>query len=682
MPYRRPLDYVRHMSHLFSHSCRRHCCFGLRPPFPHCVVVAQTLAAVLVGIILFGPLFIQLYCGDKHESLLLEFLGLILFVLGVGVDSNNSCAISTWPVAWVANYAYLFGFLFSLGDPFGMGELRPNNHTYRYLLSKRTNGSEPIGSGRIAFAVVGLAFDSGRAQSLTWPFADSIEKTRTIAVLRKDAFGSALFQRVYPLTVVTIVLPILVSLFYITTKGLLHRLSCSTPGTFKLRWPLSKDTSGTHAKPKSSESPSVAKSHRHTPVSSEIVPLPGSTILTTKALFRGTGPAGTKPPSPLRVSGRVLVGVLRVVLSTVAEGAVETLAPFVFGAILIVTLATALVMYGIGHVGVASLTESGVFGLTKDAIDTLLGLVRLQWRFVRQLRWSWWLDTAARYERRYEDQVLGAGNAHHDIIVQESACPVHYFCGHDVHVCSNAIRTDCLLHWPRRSTNEPVDSAISYHNVNDGGLEARVRNVEQHDEEQAESAEKRRHSCQIHHHHHHHHHHRHRLRPRLRHRHRRSHSHERRQSQAGSHIRLEKRRDWVRWFFGLPRMTTVDDPQWAGASLTSAAAEVARDLFRQQVVMQPGTDGLVSIDDGAEDDAEQGRQRNAWSSSLMHDFTDDSEHTRSNNSQNMHPQVEMAILPYEAASPSCSPESKPAKLSLDASSGADSSRSSIGNCNW
>ncbi|CAK7564792.1 MAG: hypothetical protein SEPTF4163_002693 [Sporothrix epigloea] len=653
MLYRRLLDNVHHMSHLFFTSCRRRCCFGLRPPFPHCVVVAQTLAAVLVGIILFGPLFIQLFCGNEHESLLLKFLGLILFVLGVGVDSSNACAISTWPVAWVANYAYLLGFLFSLGDPLGIGELRPNNHAYRYLLSKRTNGSESIGSGRVAFAVVGLAFDSGRAQSLTWPLVDSIEKTRTIALLRKDALGSTLLQRVYPLTVLTIVLPMLVSLFYITTKGLLHRLSCFTPDTCNLRWRLFKAASGTQAKPKPSESPSAAITHSHTPASPEIVPLPSTKIITTKALFRGTGPAGKKPPSPLRVTGRILVGALRIIISTVAEGAVETLAPFVFGAILIVTTATALVLYGIGHVGVASLTESGVFGLTKDAIDTLLGLIRLQWRFVRQLRWSWWLDTAARYERRYEDQVLGAGNAHHGVIVQGSACPIHNFCGHDMRVCNNAIRTDCLLHWSRRPNNEPPDSANSYHNVNDGGVEESARNGEQHNEEQVEPTDRRRHCCHFHHHHHHHHQHRHR------HRHRRSRPHQPRQSQAGSHVRLERRRDWVRWFFGLPRMTTVDDPQWADASLSSAAAEVARGLFRQQVVMQPGTDGLVPFDEGAEDDAEQGRQRNARSSSRMHVFPADSEYTRANlgDFQQMHPQVDMFILRDGAASSNCCPES-------------------------
>ncbi|CAK7237658.1 hypothetical protein SEUCBS140593_010058 [Sporothrix eucalyptigena] len=112
-----------------------------------------------------------------------------------------------------------------------------------------------------------------------------------------------------------------------------------------------------------------------------------------------------KPPSPLRELGKVLLALLKTASGTLAEGAVETLAPLVFATIVILTTATAIVLYGIGHVGVSRLTESGVFGLTDESIDTLLGMVKMQWRFLRQLRWSWWLETAARYERRYEEQI-------------------------------------------------------------------------------------------------------------------------------------------------------------------------------------------------------------------------------------------------------------------------------------
>ncbi|CAK7265636.1 hypothetical protein SEPCBS119000_001614 [Sporothrix epigloea] len=279
------------------------------------------------------------------------------------------------------------------------------------------------------------------------------------------------------------------------------------------------------------------------------------------------------PPSLFRVSGRALIGILKVASSTLAGGAVETLAPIVFGTILIVTTATALVLYGIGHVGVASLTESGVFGLTKDAVDTLLGLVRMQWRFVRQLRWSWWLNTAARYEQRYEDHVLGAGSAHHGTsIVQDTVYPIHTFHDRDIHTCNNAA-SNCFLPWSHRPGNGHVGVANGHQDAEDSGVEASNQ-----------------------------------------------------ESQPGSHIRLDKRRDWVRWFFGLPRMTTIDDPQQPLAPLTSAAVEIARGLLEQQDMMQPGTDGLIPGDKAAEDLIEQRRrprQANAKSGSRTHVFVND-----------------------------------------------------------
>ncbi|CAK7203310.1 hypothetical protein SEUCBS139899_006041 [Sporothrix eucalyptigena] len=148
-----------------------------------------------------------------------------------------------------------------------------------------------------------------------------------------------------------------------------------------------------------------------------------------------------KPPSPLRELGKVLLALLKTASGTLAEGAVETLAPLVFATIVILTTATAIVLYGIGHVGVSRLTESGVFGLTDESIDTLLGMVKMQWRFLRQLRWSWWLETAARYERRYEEQIDGdAHNDHHHEAQandghdhnhnHEPNCPIHLLHGY------------------------------------------------------------------------------------------------------------------------------------------------------------------------------------------------------------------------------------------------------------
>ncbi|CAK7231155.1 hypothetical protein SBRCBS47491_007836 [Sporothrix bragantina] len=193
--------------------------------------------------------------------------------------------------------------------------------------------------------------------------------------------------------------------------------------------------------------------------------------------------------------GRCLVTILKTASGTLAEGAVETLAPFVFGAILIVTTATAIVLFGIGHVGVASLTESGVFGLTKDAVDTLLGLPR-------------------------------------------------------------------------------------------------------------------------------------------------------------SHIRLEKRRDWVRWFFGRPRMTTADESQRASTTLASAAAEVAEGLFGQ-VLIQPDTDGLIPAV-GAVDNVDQGEQsdrQSARSGSGIHFLADDFDPADfdPNNIRDTYSEVHEIIVPNEPA---------------------------------
>ncbi|CAK7209627.1 hypothetical protein SCUCBS95973_000504 [Sporothrix curviconia] len=633
MPYLRPLDYVRRVSYALFHSCRCCCCFCLRPPFPHCVVFAQTCAAALVGVILFGPPFIHLYCGGNHGNWLLDCLGLLLLLLGVG--GSSTCNPSTWLVALVANYAYLLGFLFSLGDPLGGGgELRSSNHAHRYLLDNSVNADnsearETLAAGRIARTVVGLAFDSGRAQSLGWPPADSPETTMTVSMLRDNALGSVLLQKVYPLTVVAIIFPALVYLFYSTTRQLLRRLHCSTLGACNLHLPLRAAASNTHAKHDASDSAVETAISRHTSVGSFTPSPPSSPIITTKVLFRGTGrPAGTKPPSPLRVCGRVLVGILKIASGTLAEGAVETLAPFVFGAILIVTTATAIVLYGIGHIGVASLTESGVFGLTKDAVDTLLGLVRMQWRFLRQLRWSWWLDTAARYERRYEDHVLGVGQPDHvhDVHdVHDAHDTTHT--GHTVQPTGhhdNCVRTDtdtnCILHWHLGTTGEPSVRANDHFDPDDAGMEANTQNSEKNDVQHAQTTGRRR-FCQHFHRDHHHHHHNRRLR--CHHRSRPHQRHLRRQRQPGLHIRLEKRRDWVRWFFGRPHMTTAEDPQQASVSLASAAAEVAEGLFGQ-VLIQPGTDGLIPIVGGiVENDAAQTGlfdQQSARSGSGIHFF--------------------------------------------------------------
>ncbi|EPE08477.1 hypothetical protein F503_01260 [Ophiostoma piceae UAMH 11346] len=79
---------------------------------------------------------------------------------------------------------------------------------------------------------------------------------------------------------------------------------------------------------------------------------------------------------------------------------VDVLAPFVFGSLLLLTTATGIMLYGVGHVGIAKIAQSGIFGLNEDAIDTLLEMIHMQWRLMRQLKWSWWFSVAGRYESR------------------------------------------------------------------------------------------------------------------------------------------------------------------------------------------------------------------------------------------------------------------------------------------
>ncbi|KAL1891699.1 hypothetical protein Sste5346_007448 [Sporothrix stenoceras] len=241
-------------------------------------------------------------------------------------------------------------------------------------------------SRQAARMVVAMAFHSGRSQSLSWPPTQPFGPENAVSVaLQNNKFGSALLESVYPVGIVVFLFPALVYIFFTMTRKVIRKLSLDKKCEI-LHCPttVQEDQDTFHDETFSNvEDPIGTPSSSHEAVGSRTPSPPGSPVLEAapQPYYVNTKMRrhrrDKKPQTPLRVFGKYLLIILRYMSGTLAEGAVETLAPAVLGVILIVTTATGIVLYGIGYVGVSSLAESGVFGLTKDAIDTLLELIQM-----------------------------------------------------------------------------------------------------------------------------------------------------------------------------------------------------------------------------------------------------------------------------------------------------------------
>jgi hypothetical protein len=120
---------------------------------PPRLLVLQIFLAVLLGAALLGLPILRFCSGADSQRCLYSSLGVFL---------GDETSKSAWFVTLVANYAYLLGFLFSLGG-------RLAGARVGIIISRHAAGNDVSEAVRLARVVVGMAFDSGRAERFSWP---------------------------------------------------------------------------------------------------------------------------------------------------------------------------------------------------------------------------------------------------------------------------------------------------------------------------------------------------------------------------------------------------------------------------------------------------------------------------------------------------------------------------------
>ncbi|EFX05537.1 hypothetical protein CMQ_3606 [Grosmannia clavigera kw1407] len=111
---------------------------------------------------------------------------------------------------------------------------------------------------------------------------------------------------------------------------------------------------------------------------------------------------------------------------------VDTIAPFIFGVTLVLTTSVGIVLYGIGHVGIATAARSGILGIDLATVRTL---VRWLWRLLIRFNWAWGLRTVFGWERRHRRHQEERLHRHdEDLLLHDCGCP-HRHLGDHLHDC-------------------------------------------------------------------------------------------------------------------------------------------------------------------------------------------------------------------------------------------------------
>ncbi len=342
--------------------------------------ILRVWLAALLATILLGPPVLNWAFGEVGRHLLFRALRLVL---------SDTSSLSIPFTAFVANTAFFLGFLASLGGPLLADRDSSHGRSWNVFPCSlaanftRSSNSTQSETACVARTIVDMAFDSGRAQRFSWPPGPAaLQHAFGLSAIPKA--GECLVQRVYPVTVAFVVCPLLGYLLFLTARRPVCRLF----------------------------SPRVAR------LAAACV-----TAGPRRVLFRLAPATATWLTDDFRRASQLTARFLSQASKIATSCVVDVLAPFVFGTLLVVTTATGIVLYGIGHVGVTTLARSGAFGLNKEALGTLLELAKMQCRFLRQLRWSWWLSAAARYEKRYEHHFKGQ-HEHEHHVCSDAHCPL------------------------------------------------------------------------------------------------------------------------------------------------------------------------------------------------------------------------------------------------------------------
>lgn len=129
------------------------------------------------------------------------------------------------------------------------------------------------------------------------------------------------------------------------------------------------------------------------------------------------------------------VAVLREKMQPTVEWMVDTIAPFFFGVTLVLTTSVGIVLYGIGHVGIATAVDSGVFGIDLASVRALLWRV---WKLLFRLDWAWgWRAIFGLERRHHQHQQQRLQRQDENDILHGCGCP-HRHLGDHLH--------DCVLH--------------------------------------------------------------------------------------------------------------------------------------------------------------------------------------------------------------------------------------------
>ena len=343
------------------------------------------------------------------------------WLIYIWMDNQEACPVLSSLAARYVNMAGLVSIL-----ELGSVKDRPDVTSYSMNSMRALGKSDVLRMRRFAKTVLALAFDMHGIQSVISPPSPALETTIGLdpALLSMERNSSkhskewVLSTTTYVKMASLILVPFVVYMMYSGTKRFLHSLClCSAsdakqePDQFLAdgEWtigqalsaadengqePEDKDAAETPDDTRNDADPnSIAKSANFLSAKLGSVLAAVSTSLpTVPRLF--AIPFATHISNALRRTSKTLNSAIQKSSNCI----VDALAPLVFGSLLLLTTATGILLYGVGRVGIAKIAQSGIFGLNEDAIDTLLEMIHMQWRLMRQLKWSWWFSVAGRYE--------------------------------------------------------------------------------------------------------------------------------------------------------------------------------------------------------------------------------------------------------------------------------------------